>query len=229
MRKHYLALVRGWPDEAGVIDQDLARDPEQRSTGQPRLPAVTHYGRLRCLEWPFSVDARHATSRYALMEVQPLTGRRHQIRRHFKHIAHPLVGDTTHGKGAHNRAVAEWLERHPKVRRVLWPGLASHEQAELARRQMRNFSGLLSFSVNADSAAMARQLAERLKLVSYAVSLGKTKSLCFYIPTEDILRSSFALADERTYRAWAGAGVFRVSVGIEDADAIIADFDEALK
>ena len=82
---------------------------EQRSTGQPRLPAVTHYRRLRCLEWPFSVDARHATSRYALMEVQPLTGRRHQIRRHFKHIAHPLVGDTTHGKGAHNRAVAEWL------------------------------------------------------------------------------------------------------------------------
>ncbi|KQW85970.1 cystathionine gamma-synthase [Devosia sp. Root413D1] len=125
--------------------------------------------------------------------------------------------------------VAEWLERHPKVRRVLWPGLASHEQAELARRQMRNFSGLLSFSVNSDSAGMARQLAERLKLVSYAVSLGKTKSLCFYIPTEDILRSSFALADERNYRDWAGEGVFRVSVGIEDADAIIADFDEALK
>ncbi|MDF2983960.1 MAG: cystathionine gamma-synthase, partial [Devosia sp.] len=74
-----------------------------------------------------------------------------------------------------------------------------------------------------------RQLAERLKLVSYAVSLGKTKSLCFYIPTEDILRASFALADERTYRDWAGDGVFRVSVGIEDAEAIIADFDEALK
>jgi tRNA pseudouridine65 synthase len=55
------------------------------------------------------VDDRHATSRYALMEVEPLTGRRHQIRRHFKHIAHPLVGDTTHGKGSHNRAVAAWL------------------------------------------------------------------------------------------------------------------------
>jgi tRNA pseudouridine65 synthase len=43
------------------------------------------------------------------VEVTPLSGRRHQIRRHFKHIAHPLVGDTTHGKGAHNRAVAQWL------------------------------------------------------------------------------------------------------------------------
>lgn len=109
VRKHYLALVRGWPDEAGVIDQDLARDPERPSAGQARVSAVTHYRRLRCFEWPFGVEGRHATTRYALVEVAPLTGRRHQIRRHFKHIAHPLVGDTTHGKGAHNRAVAAWL------------------------------------------------------------------------------------------------------------------------
>ncbi len=43
------------------------------------------------------------------MQAQPLTGRRHQIRRHFKHIGHPLIGDSTHGKGPHNRAVAAWL------------------------------------------------------------------------------------------------------------------------
>ena len=109
VRKRYLALVRGWPAAAGEIDRDLARDPELPSAGQQRLPAVTRFRRLATFEWPFSVDARHATSRYALMEVEPLTGRRHQIRRHFKHIAHPLVGDTTHGKGAHNRAVARWL------------------------------------------------------------------------------------------------------------------------
>ena len=107
--KRYLALVRGWPDAAGVIDQPLARDPELPSAGQPRVPAVTRYRRLQCFEWPFAVDDRHATSRYALVEAEPLTGRRHQIRRHFKHIAHPLVGDATHGKGAHNRAVAHWL------------------------------------------------------------------------------------------------------------------------
>lgn len=109
VRKHYLALVRGWPAEAGEIDYPLARDPELPSAGQPRLEAVTRWQRLATFEWDFSVDGRHPTSRYALTGVQPLTGRRHQIRRHFKHIAHPLVGDTTHGKGAHNRAVAAWL------------------------------------------------------------------------------------------------------------------------
>jgi tRNA pseudouridine65 synthase len=109
VRKHYLALVRGWPPEHGQTDYPLARDPELPSAGQPRVPAVTRYRRLRCFDWPFSADGRHPTSRYALMELEPLTGRRHQIRRHFKHLAHPLVGDTTHGKGAHNRAVARWL------------------------------------------------------------------------------------------------------------------------
>ena len=107
--KRYLALVRGWPPEDGLIDQPLAKDPELPSQGQQRLAAETRYRRLASFEWPFSVDARHAGSRYALVEAEPLTGRRHQIRRHFKHIAHPLVGDTTHGKGAHNRAVAQWL------------------------------------------------------------------------------------------------------------------------
>ena len=107
--KRYVALVRGWPQQEGEIDYALARDPEFPSAGQPRVPAVTRYRRLACFDWPFSADGRHPSSRYALVEVVPLTGRRHQIRRHFKHIAHPLVGDTTHGKGAHNRAVAQWL------------------------------------------------------------------------------------------------------------------------
>lgn len=108
VRKRYLALVRGWPPDAGEIDQPLARDPELPSAGQPRLAAITRYRRLACFEWPFG-DGRHPTSRYALVEAEPRTGRRHQIRRHFKHVAHPLVGDATHGKGPHNRAVAQWL------------------------------------------------------------------------------------------------------------------------
>lgn len=109
VRKRYLALVRGWPPAQGRIDHPLARDPERPSAGQPMREAMTVFERLACFEWPFAVDPRHATSRYALMAVEPLTGRRHQIRRHFKHIAHPLIGDATHGKGAHNRAVAQWL------------------------------------------------------------------------------------------------------------------------
>jgi tRNA pseudouridine65 synthase len=109
VEKRYRALVRGWPDASGRIDYALARDPELPSEGQARLEAVTEFRRLASFEWPFSVDGRHASSRYALVEVNPLSGKRHQIRRHFKHIGHPLVGDATHGKGPHNRAVAAWL------------------------------------------------------------------------------------------------------------------------
>ena len=107
--KCYLALVRGWPAAEGVVDHPLSRDPERASQGQPTRAARTRYRTLQTFEWPFAVDARHPTSRYALVEVHPLTGRRHQIRRHFKHLGHPLVGDSTHGKGVHNRAVAGWL------------------------------------------------------------------------------------------------------------------------
>ncbi len=109
VRKRYLVLVRGWPAPTIDLDHPLARDPELPSAGQPRLSARTTFTRLARVEWPFAVDARHATSRYALVEACPLSGRRHQIRRHLKQLAHPIVGDATHGKGAHNRAVAAWL------------------------------------------------------------------------------------------------------------------------
>lgn len=107
--KRYVALVRGWPEQRGVIDHPLARDPERASAGQPLLESRTSWRRLARVEWPFAVDPRHPTSRYALIEVHPRTGRRQQIRRHCHHIAHPLIGDTTHGRGEHNRAVAAWL------------------------------------------------------------------------------------------------------------------------
>ncbi|MDZ7814381.1 MAG: pseudouridine synthase [Ideonella sp.] len=106
VRKAYLGLVRGWPAEQQLIDYPLARDPELPSTGQPHLEAQTELQRLARVEWPFAVDARHASSRYALVCARPHQGRRHQIRRHAKAISHPLVGDTTHGKAPHNHAVA---------------------------------------------------------------------------------------------------------------------------
>ena len=132
VRKCYLALVRGWPAERGEIDYPLARDPELPSAGQARLPAVTRFERLATFEWPFTVDARHPGSRYALLQVEPLTGRRHQIRRHFKHIAQPLVGDTTHGKGAHNRAVAAWLGIDRLWLHALWVQLPGGPKVEAA-------------------------------------------------------------------------------------------------
>jgi tRNA pseudouridine65 synthase len=86
VRKRYLALVRGIPPEAGVIDHPIPRSP-----GGARVPAVTGYRRLATFE------------RYAWLEVIPETGRLHQIRRHLKHISHPLIGDVLYGKGEHNR------------------------------------------------------------------------------------------------------------------------------
>ena len=110
MKKRYLALVRGWPGaDQGLIDHPLARDPELPSAGQPLLNAQTRWRLLERIEWPVATDPRFATTRVALLEAEPLQGRRHQIRRHLKHIAHPILGDATHGKGPLNRAVAGFL------------------------------------------------------------------------------------------------------------------------
>lgn len=132
-----------------------------------------------------------------------------------------------HAEGA--LAVARFLERHPRVTRVVYPGLPSHPQHELARRQMRNFSGMLTFQVK-DGPAVARVLAERLQIIHYAVSLGHHRSLVFYLPTEDMLTTSFHLTPRQidSYRAFAGDGIFRLSVGIENPDDLCADLDQAL-
>jgi tRNA pseudouridine65 synthase len=108
VRKQYLAVVRGWPPAAGIIDHPLARrfDDYGRKPGPAgkaeALPAVTGYRRLATIELPAAVD-RYPTSRYALLSLAPQSGRQHQLRRHMKHIAHPIIGDATWGKGVHNR------------------------------------------------------------------------------------------------------------------------------
>lgn len=131
---------------------------------------------------------------------------------------------------ANARRLEEYLASHPKVRSVLWPGSARHAQHELAASQMSNFSGLMCFTLKQDSGKAASQVAELLRVISYAVSLGKTRSLLYYIPTDEIIRSSFHLKgkDAEAYRESAGEGVFRFSVGLEDADDIIADLELAL-
>jgi methionine-gamma-lyase len=123
--------------------------------------------------------------------------------------------------------VARFLENHPRVTRVFYPGLPSHPQHELAKRQMANFSGMMTFTVE-DGAALAKRMVERLQVVHYAVSLGHHRSLVYWIPTSDIMRSSFRLEGDalQRYRDFAGDGVFRFSVGIEDAKDICADLDQ---
>jgi methionine-gamma-lyase len=127
-------------------------------------------------------------------------------------------------------AVARHLEEHPKVTRVVYPGLPSHPQYALAQRQMRNPSGMLTFQTR-DGVETARELARRLEMVHYAVSLGHHRSLVVYLPTAELLQTSFRLTAEQeaSYRIYGGDGVFRLSVGLEDAEDIIADLDQALK
>jgi tRNA pseudouridine65 synthase len=96
--KRYRALVRGWIDVHGIIDHPVT-DPE--GDNRPR-EALTEYRRLAQVELPEAVD-RYPTSRYSLASVVPHSGRRQQIRKHFKHISHHMIGDTTHGNGRHNR------------------------------------------------------------------------------------------------------------------------------
>lgn len=110
VEKQYLAVVRGWPAEAGLINYALSRqyDDHERKpeTISPPQEARTRFERLATVELPIAVD-RYPSSRYALLRLYPETGRRHQIRRHLKHIAHPIIGDSTHGKGVHNRMFAD--------------------------------------------------------------------------------------------------------------------------
>jgi methionine-gamma-lyase len=132
-----------------------------------------------------------------------------------------------HAEGA--LAVARFLEGHPRVTKVLYPGLPSHPQYELASRQMSNAAGMISFQVQ-DGPGTARRFAKDLHTVHYAVSLGHHRSLIVYLTTADLLKTSFRMTAEQeaAYRAYAGDGLFRLSVGLEDADDIIADLEQAL-
>ncbi len=103
--KTYLAVVRGYPEPLGVIDHPLIPMADAHAgilVSETAQSARTLFRRLATVELPYCVD-RYPTSRYALLELEPLSGRRHQLRRHLKHISHPIIGDTTHGKGRHNR------------------------------------------------------------------------------------------------------------------------------
>jgi tRNA pseudouridine65 synthase len=106
--KRYLAVVRGWPEPAGRIEHPLRRLEDGKDAGgadAPRQHARTDYRRVACAE--VEVPSRdHDTTRVALLEVLPHTGRQHQIRRHLKHLSHPVLGDATYGKGPLNRAFA---------------------------------------------------------------------------------------------------------------------------
>lgn len=103
VHKSYLAVVRGYTETEGRFD-----DPLNRGSGKPAHPAVTDYQRQAVVELRAAVGP-YATARYSLVRAAPHTGRHHQIRRHFAHASHPVVGDAKHGDSAHNRFFRENL------------------------------------------------------------------------------------------------------------------------
>lgn len=114
VRKQYTAIVRGIPPESGRWDEPLIEKPDRTTdslatTNKKAQPAITEFEKSESWEVPFSTG-KYPRSRYSLVRIRPLTGRRHQIRRHFNHMAYPIVGDTSHGDRRHNRLFREQFD-----------------------------------------------------------------------------------------------------------------------
>ncbi|MBN9294184.1 MAG: pseudouridylate synthase [Flavobacteriia bacterium] len=124
VKKVYHALVRGFTAAEGSIDYALKREEDGKIQ-----EAVTHYKTLRYFEIPV-VHGNFATSRYSLVEIYPETGRFHQIRKHFAHILHPIIGDRPHGCNKQNKL---WKEQFQMTNMLLHAGeiLFKHPKNEL--------------------------------------------------------------------------------------------------
>jgi methionine-gamma-lyase len=120
-------------------------------------------------------------------------------------------------------AVAKFLEKHPKVARVHYPGLKSHADHALAKKQMRGFGGMLAFDMKGGLAA-ARKFCDRVRLFLMAASLGGTESLVI-LP---IYSSHYNMSSEELRRAGVSPGAVRVSLGLEDKEDLIEDLKQAL-
>ncbi|MEX0335689.1 tRNA pseudouridine(65) synthase TruC [Vibrio tubiashii] len=116
MEKTYHAIVRGWIEEAARLDYPLKVELDKiadkhASQEKEAQEAITDYQPVAKVEIPYSTG-KFPTTRYCLMEMKPLTGRKHQLRRHMAHLRHPIVGDTTHGDGKHNKLFREIYDSH---------------------------------------------------------------------------------------------------------------------
>jgi cystathionine beta-lyase/cystathionine gamma-synthase len=124
---------------------------------------------------------------------------------------------------ANGIAVAKFLDTHPKVRKVYYPGLPEHPQHELARRQQRGPGAMLSFDLG--SLEAARRLLDHVKLCSLAESLGGVETLI----SHPALMTHASIPAEVRQRIGITDGLVRISVGIEDVEDLIADLERALE
>ncbi|GAA5219167.1 tRNA pseudouridine(65) synthase TruC [Corallincola platygyrae] len=122
VNKEYHAIVRGYVNGSGTIDYALKpkvdKVADRFSSGEKEAQsAVTDYVALKHLTLPIPVG-KYPEARYSLLRLKPKTGRKHQLRRHLAHISHPIVGDTTHGDGRHNRLFRNEFECHELLLRA---------------------------------------------------------------------------------------------------------------
>lgn len=125
---------------------------------------------------------------------------------------------------ANAMTVAQFLERHPSIERVHYPGLASHPDHAIAARQMLGFGGVVTIDVKGGKDA-AFQVFDKLQVVKRAASLGGVESIC----SLPILTSQYGLTDDELAKAGVSKGMIRISIGLEDVTDLIADLDQALK
>jgi tRNA pseudouridine65 synthase len=116
VQKEYTAVLRGYTPPSGLIDYPLRKPSDYYATtaayqSATPQPATTSYTTLSTAELPIPCD-RYPTSRYSLVQLRPHTGRTHQLRRHCRHISHPIIGDTRYGKGAHNQLFRDHFGCH---------------------------------------------------------------------------------------------------------------------
>jgi len=116
IEKMYIAVVRGYTDAEGFIDYPLSvkldKITDKKANKEKEAEeAQTHYKRLAIVEIPHAVG-RYEKSRYSLVELLPKTGRKHQLRRHMKHLSHHMLGDTKYGRGEHNKMIREHYNCH---------------------------------------------------------------------------------------------------------------------
>lgn len=125
VHKRYLAIVRGHGPEQACIERPLREEDGMRPKAEcPAMEAITHVRRLAEVELPVAID-RYPTSRYSLMDIRPVTGRRHQIRRHLSVEGYPIIGDAKHGKSTHNRYFkAHFFAAHEGDARLLLASVA---------------------------------------------------------------------------------------------------------
>jgi methionine-gamma-lyase len=126
--------------------------------------------------------------------------------------------------------LARFLDAHPRVSHVIYPGLESHPHHDLAQRQMSAFGGMLTLQL-AGGLGAAITVAEKVRLFRYATSLGHAHSLLFYYPTDLYIDAVpyLNVKQKAGIREWMGDGILRVSVGLENVHDLVADLDQALR